>query len=246
MPQAAAWFPREGVLRIAIPVSVAMVLIERERGRLRRRAVEAELGAQQLERQALQAELAALQSRTNPHFLFNALNTIAALIAEDPPRAERAVERLAALLRYALDGAKRSWVPLAEEVAAVEGYLELERLRHGERLRASVDVAPELAAALVPPMLLQPLVENAVLHALAARRGPTTIELVAHRRGDTLEIVVDDDGPGPDGSTHRGSGTALADLRTRIRVLYGERGSVETGARPHGGYRVRLVLPEAQ
>jgi len=242
VPQIA--FPRESVLRVAIPVSIAMVVIARERERMRRRAVEAELGAQQLERQALQAELAALQSRTNPHFLFNALNTIAALIAEDPAKAERAVERLAELLRYALDGAKREWVALADEVAAVEGYLELERLRYGDRLCTSIDVEPRALAVEVPPMLLQPLVENAVLHGVASRRGPTKVELVARRTDGRLELVVDDDGPGPAGSTHRGTGLAHDDLRARLALLYGDRARVEIGERPGGGYRVRLVLPE--
>ncbi|MBC8073963.1 MAG: histidine kinase, partial [Deltaproteobacteria bacterium] len=208
VPEVAEAFPRAAVLRVAIPVSIAMVVIGRERERMRRRATEAELGAEQLERQVLHAELAALRSRTNPHFLFNALNTIAALVAEDPAGAERAIERLAALLRYALDGAKRSWVPLAEEVAAIEGYLELERLRYGERLCVRVDVELDCARLMIPPMLLQPLVENAVLHAVASRRGPTRIELRARRVANGLELVVDDDGPGPDGSTHRGNGLA--------------------------------------
>jgi two-component system sensor histidine kinase AlgZ len=244
VPEIVQAFPREGVIRVAIPVSIAMVVIARERERMRRRAVEAELGAQRLEQQALKAELTALQSRTNPHFLFNALNTIAALIAEDPPRAERAVERLAELLRYALEGTKRPWVALREEIAAVESYLELERMRYGERLCASVDAEASALDVEVPPMCLQPLVENAVLHGVASQRGPTKVELVARRAGGQLDIVIDDDGPGPAGSRHRGTGSAHVDLRARLALLYGERARLELGTSASGGYRVRLSLPE--
>jgi len=243
VPSVAAAFPREGVLRVAIPVSIAMVLVARERNRARARALQAELRAQHLQGQALQAQLAALQSRTNPHFLFNALNTIAALVGEDAVKAERAVERLADLLRYALEGSQRTWVPLADELAAVESYLELERLRFGDRLRTRIDVDAGVRSVEIPPMSLQPLVENAVLHGVAGRRGPTQVELVARPVPEGLEVVIDDDGPGPAGSTHAGTGTAHRDLRERLHLLYGERARVDTGASPSGGYRVRLVLP---
>lgn len=241
-PRVAEVFPRAGVLWVAVPVTVVMVAIGSERARMHARTAEAERDAEVGKRQALRAELSALQSRTNPHFLFNALNTIAALIGEDPRTAERAVERLAALLRFTLDSGQRPAVRLADELAATLGYVELERLRFGDRLRMQVDVDEALLELPVPPMSLQPLVENAVLHAVAARRGPTTIELWARRSGAAVELGVRDDGPG-DGQ-HHGTGTAQAGLRARLRLLHGASAGLEAGPRPGGGYQVILRLPE--
>ena len=250
-PRTAETFPRAGVLWVAVPVTIVMVAIGRERERMHLRAAQAERDAEVRKRQALRAELSALQSRTNPHFLFNALNTIAALIAEDPKLAERAVERLAALLRFALASGKQVWVPLADELAATTGYIELERLRFGERLCTSIEVDETLLAVRVPPMSLQPLVENAVLHGVAARRAPTTVSVAirrvghghGHGHGQVIELAVSDDGPGDD--EHHGTGTAHADLRARLQLLYGGEATIEAGPRPEGGYRVVLRLPES-
>jgi len=243
-PRLAEVFPRAGVLWVAVPVTVVMVAIGSERARMHARTAEAERDAEVGKRQALRAELSALQSRTNPHFLFNALNTIAALIGEDPRTAERAVERLAALLRFTLDSGQRPAVRLADELAATLGYVELERLRFGDRLRMQVDVDEALLELPVPPMSLQPLVENAVLHAVAARRGPTTIELWARRSGPAVELGVRDDGPG-DGQ-HHGTGTAQAELRARLRLLHGASAGLIAGPRVEGGYQVILRLPEPE
>lgn len=240
--EAAAALPRAGVLRVAVPVTIVMVVIGRGRERMRRNAAEAELRAERLQRQALRAELEALQSRVHPHFLFNALNTIAALIGEDAPRAEAAVERLATLLRHALEGARRPWVTLRDELVVVRAYVDIERLRFGERLRFEERVAPELESVAVPPMILQPLVENVVQHAVAARREPTHVALWARRDGDALALGVEDDGPGT--SSHRGTGTALADLRARLELAYDGRAGLEAGPGPAGGFAVRLRLPE--
>lgn len=240
-PDFADAFPRAGVLWVAIPVTIAMVAIERERGRLRVRTAEAERDAEARTRQALRAELSALQSRTNPHFLFNALNTIAALIGEQPHVAERAVERLASLLRYALDSGRRELVPLGDELAATMAYIELERLRFGERLRTAIAIDDDVRRAMVPPMSLQPLVENAVLHGVAARRAPTTIEIAAASSDRGVEITIADDGPG-DGD-HEGTGTAHVDLRARLELLFPGQSALEAGPRPEGGYRVVMRVP---
>lgn len=242
-PRLAAGFPRLGVLYVAIPVTIVMVAISRERERMHARAAEAERDAEVRTRQALRAELSALQSRTNPHFLFNALNTIAALIAEEPAVAERAVERLAALLRFALASGRQSSVPLRDELAATTEYIELERLRFGERLQTTIEIDQTLLDVHVPPLSLQPLVENAVLHAVAARRGPTTIELWVRRTEAGIELGVRDDGPG-DGN-HHGTGTAQADLRARLQLMYGNTATLEAGVLAKGGYSVVMRLPEA-
>ena len=197
-------------------------------------------------RAGLRAELRALQARTNPHFLFNSLNTAAGLIEEDPAAAEQVIERLAGLFRYSLRGSERSWVRLSEEVEAVRGYLEVEAIRLGERLTSEVSVAPELAEVLVPPLVLQPLVENAVLHGVAPRKEGGRVSVAASRTDSTLVLSVSDDGHGPGSSPHRGSGTSMVDLEKRLQMVYGGDARFSSAAGAEGGFRVDLSLPLEQ
>jgi two-component system sensor histidine kinase AlgZ len=212
-------------------------------GRYRERVQELELRELRARHEALGAQLQALQSRLQPHFLFNALNALASLIPEDAERAEAMVEKLSDLFRYTLGASQRLHVPLREELAAVRGFLELETLRYGERLKAAVHVDPGAGDAPVPPLVLQPAVENAVVHGIAPRPEGGRLEVHVERRGGTLLLRVEDDGPGPGASRQRGSGTALADLRQRLALLYGERASLEIGRAPIGGFRVEISLP---
>ena len=145
---------------------------------------------------AAEARLASLESRVRPHFLFNSLNSAIALIPEDPARAEQVLERLAALLRFSLDADRTRLVPLGEELRIVVDYLEIERVRFGDRLRYHVDVAPELETHHVPAFALQTLVENSVKYAVATRTTGGEIRVAAKRNGGGLELVVEDDGPG--------------------------------------------------
>jgi two-component system sensor histidine kinase AlgZ len=214
-------------------------------GRYRERLQEVELRALLARQESLAAQLQALQARIQPHFLFNSLNTVASLIPEDPQRAEAVVERLADLFRYTLDASKRPTVPLEEELAAVAGFLELESLRYGDRLKAALHADPGAGDVPVPPLVLQPLVENAVVHGIAPRREGGRLEVCVERRADALVLRVEDDGPGPGGSPRRGAGTALADLRQRLALLYGDRASLEVGAAALGGFRVEIALPLA-
>jgi hypothetical protein len=207
------------------------------------RAAQGELQAEQARREAAEAKLAALQARTNPHFLFNSLNAIAGLVGIDPERAERAIETLSASMRYALESTEAARVPLAREIDAVRDHLEIERLRYGERLHASLDVEPGLEALPVPPLCLQPVVENAIVHGIARREGGGSLEVSVRREGGRLLLRVDDDGPGLRGSTHAGTGTALSDLRSRLALLYGEAASLRVSDRPSGGCRVELWIP---
>jgi two-component system sensor histidine kinase AlgZ len=207
------------------------------------RAAQGELHAEQARREAAEARLAALQARTNPHFLFNSLNAIAGLVGIDPERAERAIETLSASMRYALESTEAARVPLERELDAVRDHLELERLRYGERLNASLDVEPGTGPLPVPPLCLQPVVENAIVHGIARRERGGSLEVSARRDGGHLLLRVDDDGPGPGGSTHAGTGTALSDLRSRLALLYGEAASLRVGDRPSGGCRVELRIP---
>jgi two-component system sensor histidine kinase AlgZ len=191
---------------------------------------------------ALEARLEALQARTNPHFLFNSLNTVMELVASDPERAEETLARLAAIYRYALEGAERRLVLLQDELDAVRDYLEVERARFGERLRYRLDVGPGAASIKVPPMLVQPLVENAVLHGIGRRVEGGEVRLEARAEGGGLELVVRDDGPGPLGTAHRGAGTSLRNIAERLRLLFGESASLTTRRLPDGGFEARLRL----
>lgn len=208
----------------------------------RRRALRAERLAEAERRSRLEAQLAALQARTHPHFLFNTLNTVASLIPDDPVLAERTLERLAELFRYALDASKTPWVPLARELEVVRDYLEVQRARFGSRLEVEFQVEPGLEAVRVPPLLVQPLVENAVLHGLHDRsRGRVT--LTVRREGETVRVSVGDDGPGPGRSDHQGARTSVAELRERLSMLFGERARFELADAPGGGCLAQLTFP---
>lgn len=183
-----------------------------------RDAIEARLKEER--RFRLSAQLQTLQAQLHPHFLFNSLNTIACLIQEDPAAAERVVERLSELLRYSLADRDRAVVPLRDELSVVQAYLEVQAARFGPRLRFAIRCPQELCEQPVPPLCLQPLVENAVLHGAASQRrgGVVTVRVAAV--AEQLHLSVQDDGPGLGASTHQGSGVALSGLRERVRILY--------------------------
>ncbi len=209
------------------------------------RAEESALRAERADREALEARLQALQARTNPHFLFNSLNTIAGLVSVDPEGAERAIETLSEVMRYALESTETPFVSLDAELEAVRNHLAIEGLRYGDRLKTKIDLEPGLGRVPVPPLSLQPVVENAVLHGIAQRETGGTLAVSARREGEHLVLRVDDDGPGPDRSDHSGSGTALRDLRSRLALLYGEGSRLDVCEREDGGCRVELRLPLA-
>jgi histidine kinase len=194
----------------------------------------------------LRAELSALQARTDPHFLFNSLNAVAALIPANPALAETLLERLAAVFRYALDAGRRDTVELADELAAVTAYLEVEQLRLGPRLRWRLDRESDLEGVRVPPLVLQPLVENAIRHGAGGRIGATEVNVSARRTGDGVVLSVEDrgvDGAAAPKSVSGGAGTALADLRARLELVYAGRARLAVGAAEPGGWRAEIVLP---
>lgn len=232
------------VYRIGLVVAAVLVLALVVYRGLRAQARAAERREALAHREALRAQVAALRARTNPHFLYNSLNTVAELIEEDPPRAEEAVRRLSALFRYALESSEKELVPLADEVRFATDYLEMEALRFEDRLRFDVEVHPSARDARIPPLVLQPLVENAVRHGVATRREGGRIRVHALRLADTVRLEVEDDGPGPGRSGHAGSGTAIADLKERLRLLYGSRSAVETRVGEPCGYSVCVRLPD--
>jgi sensor histidine kinase YesM len=226
-------------LVIAVVVTAVAVGFETLRGRARR----VELKAERAQREALRAQLAALQARTNPHFLFNSLNTVAGLIEEDPGKAEDVLAKLSGLFRYSLEGSKTDWVRLDQEISAVRGYLDVERVRLGDRLQSEVSVEPGVGDLLVPPLILQPLVENAVLHAVAPRSKGGSLAVSARCSGAALCLEVTDDGPGLGSSRHRGSGTSLDDLAQRLEMIYGGEATLDTESPDEGGCRVTVTLP---
>ncbi len=187
---------------------------------------------------AQQAHLAALRARINPHFLFNALHSVGALVTADPVRADQALECLGDLLRYALG--TEDEVHFAQEWKFTQDYLAFEQLRLGDRLRVDARADDAAMSILVPPLILQPLVENAVRHGIADRPEGGRIELSARAEGERLALRVEDDGCGADGSDREGLG--LGSVRRRLEALYGERATVTIEAR-EAGFAVTVRLP---
>lgn len=167
----------------------------------------------------VEAQLEALHARINPHFLFNSLNTVASLIADQPEVAETVVERLAGAYRHVLDTSRRVVVPLSEEIAFADDLLTIQGARFEDSLRFEMEIEPGLADIPVPALVMQSLVENAILHGVSSR-GHGVVKVSARRDGQYLVLEVWDDGVGPGESAHRGSGTGLADLEQRLRLLY--------------------------
>jgi hypothetical protein len=211
-------------------------------GALRLRAREAE--AERLSRALAESQLASLRLQLQPHFLFNALNAVAALIPRDPRGADRMLTRLAQLLRAVLEHPPGHEHPLSAELALLEQYLDVMRVRFGPRLTVEREVDPALGEARVPWLLLQPLVENALEHGVSRAEGPARLRLTAARDGDALRLAVDDSGPGlaaaPGGE---GPGIGLENTRRRLESLYGARGRLRLGPSPLGGVRVEVHLP---
>ena len=191
-------------------------------------------------RVATEAQLASLESRVNPHFLFNTLNSIAALVRNDPAAAERMTGQLAALMRSALYQ-QTPLVTLDEELRIVGAYLEIEQVRFGDRLHYRFDVAANAGDALVPRLAVQTLVENSVKYAVTPRRGPTTIVVRAARDNGRLRLDVHDDGPGFPASA-RADGHGIALLESRLAMSFGDRARLAVDGRP-GDTSVTIELP---
>jgi len=202
-----------------------------------------ELEKERAEKLASEARLQSLESRIHPHFLFNALNSVAALIREDPERAEKQIERISRFLRFAIDRGGRGLVTVEEEMRTAADYLEIERTRFGDRLRYAIEVAPEAAAFDVPPMSVQTLVENSVKYAVSPRRQGGEVRVSARANGDRLRIEVSDDGPGfaPDA---RPAGHGLDLVENRLAAQFGTNASVSY--RNGDGMTVALDLPCAR
>jgi two-component sensor histidine kinase len=186
-----------------------------------------------------QARLSSLESRLRPHFLFNTLNSIMALIPEDPDAAERMTERLSALLRYSLDATLQNTVQLEQELKVATDYLEIEKTRFGGRLEYSIDVPPELKHTAVPPFSLQTLVENSVKY------GGGTIRVSAHNGNGRVLLRVWDSGGGFPEGDRISAGHGLHNLKGRLDALWGSKAALEF-PRTEDGTTVQIALPAVQ
>lgn len=202
---------------------------------------EKEIAEAQAQKSAAEARLRSLESRIHPHFLFNTLNSISSLISVDPSRAEQTVGRLAMLLRASLDNSTQSLIPLQQELAMVESYLEIEKARFGDKMRTSTLVSDELRSAPVPPMSVQALVENAVKHGITPQRGGGKIEIAASTHDESLTIEVRDSGPGFD-LTAIPANHGLDNLVERLNSLFGTEAHLNVFRRD-GQSIVEMVLP---
>jgi two-component system LytT family sensor kinase len=207
--------------------------------------VERELAATRLEAQLLGAQIRALEMQLHPHFLFNTLHTVASLVrAGRNPEAVRMIAGLSDLLRASLrDGPAE--VPLREELAFVERYLAIEQIRFQDRLETVVTADPDALDALVPPLILQPLVENAIRHGIERRAAPGRVEVAAVRRNGMLVLRVQDSSSGapPPASPREGAGIGLSNTGTRLRHLYGDRQRLELSGTRDGGAVALVELP---
>jgi sensor histidine kinase YesM len=237
-------------LRVAMPLAAMFGLGALVHGTMRERLQvmekklhEKELSEERTRKLAVEARLRSLESRIQPHFLFNTLNSISSLVAVNPARAEQIIGRLAALLRASLDTSNRSLIPLHEELAMVESYLDIERVRFGEKLHGSVAVPAELQNIPVPPMSVQSLVENAVKHGLTPQTTNGEIFVTAAAKNGSLHIEVRDTGPGFElGAVPPGHG--LDNLVGRLEALFGANAHLNV-LRRDGRSVVEMVVPSA-
>ena len=214
-----------------------------ERDRVRQRETEhLATEAAQLQAQLAQARLEALRMQINPHFLFNTLHAISALVERDPAGVRRMIARLSELLRYTLDTAASEEVSLRQELAFVQRYFEIMNVRFEGRLTFGEQIASEVEEALVPSLILQPLVENALKHGVSSSRGGGKLALAARRDGEHLVVSITDDGAGPSEQNSE-SGIGLANVRERLRQMYGDRGRFSLHTAAGGGTVAEIRVP---
>ena len=226
----------------------ALELLEFERERRQR-----ELRESSLKRLLTESELKALRAQINPHFLFNTLNTIADLITSEPEKAEAMTEQLAEVFRYVLARTDRDLIAVSEEIDFLRTYLAIEQTRFGDRLRVSIEVDPEIAGALIPSLILQPIVENAIKHGLSSRPAGGALRILAINDADDLRLVVEDDGIGWQGShttneekppspNRSSGGVGLRNVTERLRAIYGERASLKIDGSTGKGVSVTITI----
>jgi sensor histidine kinase YesM len=201
--------------------------------------------AEAAQREAAETQLRLLQSQLEPHMLFNTLANLRVLIGLDPPRAQAMLDRLIAFLRSTLAASRQPWHGLADEFERIDDYLALMAVRMGPRLQTRLVLPPELGPLPVPPLLLQPLVENCIQHGLEPRVEGGRIEVRAERQGQQLRLTVRDTGVGLDAAGRPGTRFGLVQVRERLRTLYGPAAELrlESAADAEGGTLATITLP---
>lgn len=208
-----------------------------------RKFLERERNALELEQRLTQARLQALQMQLNPHFLFNTLHTISALMHKDVEAADRMMARLSDLLRYALESTDEQEVPLRQELEFLDSYLEIEQTRFGKRLAVHKEIDPAALEARVPNLILQPLVENAIRHGIEPQAKPGRLELRAQKTADRLRLEVRDNGKGFSNGENPTEGIGLSNTRARLQQLYGSTQTLEMINGAGGGLVVTVTIP---
>jgi len=241
-------FARPQAMMVALHGFVYLALVGLGQSvQFRRRLNERERQAEKLEARLTESRLHALQAQLRPHFLFNALNGVAALVRSDPRVAEEMVANLSDMLRFTLANDGRQEISLREELSFVERYLALQQMRFGDRLTVELQVDPATLDCLIPSLLVHPLVENAVLHGIEPFSGPGLIRVETRPTRGRLEIIVEDNGCGLEAArpTTRSSGTGigLRSVRERLAALYGAEQEVGLQARPEGGTVAVVAVP---
>jgi signal transduction histidine kinase len=211
-----------------------------------KRYLSTELRLERMERSLTEARLNALRMQLDPHFLFNALNTISSQVEHDPKLTRRMIEHLGDLLRRSIETKDRQEIPLAEEMEFLAPYLAIQKIRFGEKLNVEVKIEPELQNVMVPSLILQPLVENAIRHGISLRAAGGTVIVSARKMDDQLEIRVQDDGVGlpPEWTLESSAGLGLSVTRERVKSLH-PNGNSSFTVRPRsdGGAEVDIFLP---
>jgi LytS/YehU family sensor histidine kinase len=229
-------------ISLVISIVLSVIFVWRERGTAADAALALErLRAARIEREATLANLRALQAQIEPHFLFNTLANVTSLIDPEPATAKRMLDSFIRFLRASLASTRMEQTTLADEAELITSFLQVLQVRMGERLRFRIDVAPELAGFTLPPMLLQPVVENAIRHGLEPKVDGGEVAFRARREESAVVIEIADTGVGFAPTTRGGVG--LSNLRDRLKLLYGDRASLTIGENAPVGTRVTVRLP---
>jgi two-component system LytT family sensor kinase len=226
---------------VCLAIGRRLEAIDREKENIERARREA-----QLVKQLVEAELRALRAQINPHFLFNSLNSVAALIAADPRAAEEMIIRLAKIFRHVLTYTDRPFNSIREEISFLETYLEIEKVRFGDRLQVNFDIQESVTQLSVPTLILQPLVENSIKHGLGPKVGENQLTIRARQKSDYLELTVEDNGVGANVAikpSGRSTGLGLRNVEERLQTLY--RGSARFffESEPRTGSRALILIP---
>jgi len=241
-----AWRLTFGFSAVAFAVCFAFFwwreVAERRSAELAARAAQADAARTEAERAAASAQLAALQARIEPHFLFNTLANLRSLIGRDPELARTLLDRLIEWLRATLQASRAPQTTLAAEFDLLSAYLDIQRIRMGGRLTVETHIDPALQALALPPLLLQPLVENAIAHGVEQKAGPVHISLRAEQDGERIRLTVTDNGVGLGASSTHGTGLGLENVHARLASCFGDEARLSIEDAPGGGVCAKIEI----